>query len=147
MASVEHIGSTAVPGLAAKPIIDIMPGLETFDDGFACVSPLEVLGYEYRGENGIPGRHYFDHFDKSGAQASGIQHVHMLVVGSESWTRHVLFRDYLRTNSDEARRYARLKRSLAERYTQDREAYTEGKTAFIERALARAKTTERSAAP
>ena len=133
--SIEHIGSTAVPGL------------KRFEDGLASVAPLEALGYEYHGENGIPGRHYFDHFDKGGAQGTGIQHVHMLVVGSEEWTRHIVFRDYLRENSEEAEKYAQLKQSLAEQYGQDREAYTEGKTAFVERALARARTTERSPAP
>ena len=108
LASVEHIGSTAVPSLAAKPIIDVMPGLTTLEDGSGCVAPLEALGYEYYGENGIPGRHYFDHCDKGGAQGTGIQHVHVLVVGSEEWKRHILFRDYLRANPDEAKKYAQL---------------------------------------
>ena len=120
--SIEHVGSTAVPGLAAKPIIDIMPGVRSFEDGFACVEPLESIGYEYRGENGIPGRHYFNHYE-----GDRIQHVHMAAVGSDFWTRHVVFRDYLRAHPDVAQQYSELKYSLAERYQTDRVAYTEAK--------------------
>ena len=146
LVSIEHDGSTAVPDLAAKPIIDIMPGIRRFEDGFDCVSPLEALGYEYNGEHGIPGRHYFDHFDKDGAQGTGIQHVHMVVAVSELWAKQILFRDYLRANSREAAIYARLKRSLAERYRNDREAYTEAKSDFVAGALRRAKAWDRRAA-
>ncbi len=135
LVSIEHVGSTAVPALAAKPIIDIMPGIRRFEDGYECVAPLETLGYMYQGENGIPGRHYFDHFDEDDARGTGIQHVHMLVGGSDPWTGHILFRDLLRANPHEAEQYARLKRSLAERYRHDREAYTEAKSTFIKGAL------------
>ena len=138
--SIEHIGSTAVPGLAAKPIIDIMPGIRRFDDGFDCVAPLEAVGYSYHGEGGIPGRHTFNHMDRDGAQGTGIQHVHMVTVESEFWTDHLLFRDYLRANPDHADKYARLKRSLAERYRNEREAYTESKSGFISDTIARAKS-------
>ena len=129
--SIEHVGSTAVPGLAAKPIIDIMPGIRRFEDGFECVPPLEALGYEFRGENGIPGRHYFDHFDRDGSQGTGIQHVHMVTMDSEFWTDQLLFRDYLMANPEHAEKYAQLKRSLAERHRNEREDYTEGKSDFI----------------
>ena len=137
--AIEHIGSTAVPGLAAKPIIDLMPGIRRLEDGLACVAPLEALGYEYRGENGIPGRHYFNHYDKGGVQGTGIQHVHMVVAGSELWANHILFRDYLRAYPHEAERYSRLKRSLAERFRDNRERYTDAKTGFVADALERAK--------
>ena len=133
--SIEHIGSTVVPGLAAKPIVDIMPGLQPLEDGYECVAPLEALGYEYSGENGIPGRHYFD---KYAAGDSRTQHVHMVVAGSDFWTRNILFRDYLRTHPGVAEEYARLKYSLAERYRSDRVAYTESKSGFIEGVLQRA---------
>ena len=136
LVSIEHVGSTAVPGLAAKPIIDIMPGIRRFEDGYECVAPLEALGYEYRGEYGFPGRYYFVKDDDEGKRE---QQLHMLVAGSDPWTRHILFRDLLRANPHEAEQYARLKRSLAERYRHDREAYAEAKTTFIEGALERAK--------
>ena len=144
LVSIEHIGSTAVPNVASKPIIDIMPGIRRFEDGFDCVAPLEALGYDCRGELGIPGRHYFVKNDVQGVRE---QQLHMVVVGTDFWAKKLLFRDYMRTNPDEANEYAQLKRSLAKRYRQDREAYTEGETVFIEGALARARTPERSAAP
>ena len=137
---VEHVGSTAVPGLAAKPIIDIMPGLKRFEDGHACVEPLQTLGYGYRGEGEIPGRYYFDH-----VEGSLVQHVHMVVTGSDFWTRAVLFRDYLRAHPDVAQEYSTLKYSLAERYRNDRVAYTEAKSDFIEGVLQRAGPPEHGA--
>ena len=133
--SIEHIGSTAVPGLAAKPIIDIMPGIRRFEDGYACVAHLEALGYDYRGENGIPERHYFDKVDELGHMEL---HAYMVVVGSNFWTPHILFRDYLRAHPSVAQEYSSLKYSLAERYGADRIAYTEGKSNFIEGVLKRA---------
>lgn len=129
--SIEHVGSTSVPGLAAKPIIDIMPGIRRFEDGFECVAPLEAIGYRFRGEDGISGRHYFDHFDEDGAQGTGIQHAHMVAMDSDFWTDKLLFRDYLRANPEHADEYALLKRTLAERHRNEREDYTEGKTDFI----------------
>ncbi len=130
--SIEHVGSTAVPGLAAKPIIDIMPGLRSFDDGHSCVELLEPIGYRYKGDNGIPGRHYFDY-----SGVDGTQHVHMVVIDSDFWTRQIRFRDYLRAHPDSAREYSTLKYSLAERFRNDRVAYTEAKTEFIEGVLRR----------
>ena len=135
LVSIEHVASTAVPGLAAKRIIDIMPGLRHFDDGHQCVAPLGELGYEYRGEYGVAGRHYFV---KSNAQGSRDQHVHMVVAGSDFWTRHLLFRDYLRVHSFVAREYGRLKYALARRYPGNRMAYLDGKSQFVESVLWRA---------
>lgn len=132
---VEHVGSTAVPGLAAKPIIDVQPGLRAFEDGFACVEPMQALGYEYRGEWGIAGRHYFVRDDADGLR----EHVHMLVVGSERWHEMPLFRDYLRAHAEEAREYERLKRELAGRFRLDRAQYTEAKAEFVGAVLARAR--------
>jgi GrpB-like predicted nucleotidyltransferase (UPF0157 family) len=135
LVGIEHIGSTSVPGLAAKPIIDVMPGLRRFEDGHACVAALEALGYVYRGEYGIPGRHYFV---SSNSQGRRDQHVHMLVVGSDPWTRHLLFRDYLRAHPAAALEYAALKRALAARHRWDMDAYADSKSGFVEDILARA---------
>jgi GrpB-like predicted nucleotidyltransferase (UPF0157 family) len=125
LATVEHIGSTSVPGLAAKPIIDIMPGLRRLEDGRHCIEPMQKLGYQYLGEYGIPERLYFN----KGVPRS--HHVHMFVVGHEHWDRHLLFRDYLRMHPEAAARYTALKRELVEKFRDDRDAYTEAKSEFV----------------
>ena len=132
---VEHVGSTSIPGMAAKPIIDVQPGLRTFEDGFQCVEPMRRLGYVSRGEWGMPGRHYFvrDHAD-------GLrEHVHMLVVDSERWHEMPLFRDYLIARPEAAREYEALKRRLAVEFGFDREQYTDAKAEFVQRVLAQAR--------
>ena len=129
VAGIEHVGSTAVPGLAAKAIIDIMVGIRELPVGERCVQPLESLGYEYRGDAG-PGRYYF----RKGNPRS--HQLHMDEHGSEFWQRHILFRDLLRKRPAVALEYAALKKELAVRYRTDRIAYMEAKTPFIESALA-----------
>ena len=133
--AIEHVGSTAVPGLGAKPIIDIMVGVRTLAEGEKCVMPLEGLGYEYRGEAGIPGRLFFRKF------TAGVRthHLHMVEQGSDYWERTILFRDYLRQHPQEAGDYYELKVRLAEQYGADREGYTEAKTEFVESVLTRAR--------
>jgi len=129
VASIEHIGSTSICRIAAKPIIDIGVGVEKIADGKRCVRPLENIGYEYRGEHGIAGRFYF----VKGEPRS--HHLHLVEMGSDFWRSHLLFRDYLRENQAIAEEYENLKKELAKRYAENREAYTNGKTAFIENAL------------
>ena len=137
--AIEHVGSTSVPGLGAKPIIDIMIGLRELTDHARCVAPLQSLGYEHKGEVGIPDRHYF----RKPVLGPRTHQIHMVEHGSDFWVRHLLFRDYLRANPDKAAAYDRLKRELAERFGTDREGYTEAKTEFIRsaEAKARARTT------
>jgi GrpB-like predicted nucleotidyltransferase (UPF0157 family) len=130
---IEHVGSTAVPGLDAKPVIDIMVGVAGREDGERCVAPLEGLGYEYLGEYGIPGRLYF----RRGVPRS--HQIHMVEKDGEFWERLLLFRDFLRTHSDAVEEYQQLKRELATRFRDDREAYTEAKTAFIRSVEAQAR--------
>lgn len=122
---VEHIGSTAVPGLIAKPVIDLMPLLKCFDDGYACVAPMRALGYWYAGEFGIAGRHLFI----KGSPRT--HHAHMLVEGSIEARRHVAVRDILRTHPEMSARYAALKQELAPRFGDDREGFAEAKGAFM----------------
>jgi len=131
---IEHVGSTAVPGLGAKPVIDIMAGVRAFADGERCVAPLEALGYLYKGEADVPGRHYF----RKPLDGPASYHIHMAELGGDFWRRHLLFRDYLRAHPDAARDYYELKLRLAEEHRLDRLAYTEAKTGFIESALAEA---------
>jgi GrpB-like predicted nucleotidyltransferase (UPF0157 family) len=125
---IEHVGSTAVPGLAAKPVIDIMVGSRSIEeDSPTLVGGLTRIGYEYRGEAGVPGRLFSRKF-RGGERT---HHLHLFELGGEEWDRHLLFRDYLREHPGAAREYARLKRDLAARFRDDREAYTDAKTAFI----------------
>ena len=129
---VQHIGSTAVPGLLAKPVLDIGVAVWDFDEAFTLIEPLEMLGYRYRGEYGIARGHYF---------VKGLprtHHLHMLEERSLEWRNHLLFRDYLRTYTETAATYQALKMQLAERFPGDRDAYTEGKHAFIQDILNRA---------
>jgi GrpB-like predicted nucleotidyltransferase (UPF0157 family) len=135
LVAIEHVGSTSVPRLAAKPILDIMPGLAKLDDGPATVEPMRRLGYEYFGEFGIPGRFYFTRSHDGRC----VVHVHMFVAGSEEWQRHLVFRDYLRQHAELAAEYEALKRALSARCRPDRTAYTDGKTEFIRSVVERAR--------
>ncbi len=128
----EHTGSTAVPGLAAKPVLDILVG-RIENDRSVAIAALQAGGYEYRGEQGIVDRDFF----RRGVPRQ--YHLHLTQVGSHFWHDHRTFRDYLRTHADAAESYAALKRELASRYPRDRPAYIEGKTAFVDAILAAAR--------
>ena len=129
---IQHVGSTSVPGLVAKPIIDIGVAVAHYEEASACIPQVEALGYEYRGELGIPCRHYFTKGDPRRF------HLHMVEIASAEWQNLLLFRDYLRQHPQEAEEYVQLKMQLAERYPRDREAYLEGKAVFIEGVLQQA---------
>lgn len=134
---IQHIGSTSVPGLGAKPIIDIMIGIHELSLVDNCVQPLQSLGYEYLGEFGIPGRYYFR--KPSGALTTHrTHHIHMVETNHDGWKRNILFRDYLRTHREDAKQYENLKRALAKQFGSDREGYTDAKTEFIEAVLVQA---------
>ena len=122
-----HIGSTSIPGIAAKPIIDMLPTVRRCEDGCACVAPLAALGLEYLGAYGIEGRHYFRSTDPPR------HHLHMFAADHPEVGRHLRFRDYLRANPEEARAYQALKRSLAAQYVDDVDGYADAKTAFCNR--------------
>ena len=124
---VHHVGSTSVPGLAAKPILDIMPVAANPDHGENAVEPMTALGYRYRGENGLPGRFYFDKI----VEGRTVVHCHMYPQDHSDVRKLVAFRNQLRTDSAMARDYERLKRELALKYRDDRPTYTDAKGAFI----------------
>src|SRR5256714_5684284 len=126
---IQHIGSTSIPGMPAKPILDIGIAVANFEEAVRGVPPMEQLGYTYKGENGIPRRHYFVKGDPR------THHVHMVEIESEGWRNHLLFRDYLIRNPDTAREYARVKQELAKQFATEREAYQAGKDHFIKGAL------------
>ena len=127
LGAIYHIGSTSVPGLLAKPTIDIL--IEVTD--LARVDELNAamidLGYEARGENGIAGRRYFMRAEKGMHRV----HVHVFQVGNPEIQRHLAFRDFLRRHPDMAEAYGDLKEELAIRFVLDAEAYTNGKEAFV----------------
>jgi GrpB-like predicted nucleotidyltransferase (UPF0157 family) len=129
---IEHFGSTAVPGLAAKPIIDILIAVSSLARAKATmVEPITGLGYLYWAENPKIDRMFF----VKGMPPHGerrTHHVHITEPGGEMWQRRLAFRDYLRANPGEARRYEALKRHLATRYPGDRERYTDAKTEHVE---------------
>ncbi len=128
--ALEHVGSTAVPGLAAKPVLDLMGGAPAGIALLDYVPALVAAGYVHRGPQGIPEREFFRRGDPRA------QHLHLVAHDGTFWREHLAFRDALR--ADPARRdaYAALKRALAERFPRDREAYTEGKTAFVRAVVA-----------
>lgn len=138
--AIEHIGSTSVPGLPAKPIIDMMGLVPSFDAGRHLVVPIRSLGYLYYGENEIPRRHYFDLEDENGRD---VVHLHVLEEGSADARNHVLFRDYLRAHKDARDAYAALKYELIAKYAHDRRTYTDQKADFIGTILAAASTVGR----
>jgi len=128
-AEIEHIGSTAVNGLAAKPVIDIMIGLPDFSIADSLAPRIETLGYEYikKYEDEMPFRRYF----MKNLEGVRTHQIHMVETGSEFWTRHLLFRDYLRQNPEAANSYAALKKQLAAREWEDVNEYADAKTTFI----------------
>jgi GrpB-like predicted nucleotidyltransferase (UPF0157 family) len=136
VADIQHIGSTAVPGLAAKPVIDMIIGLRRILDAQDCIMPIEAMEYEYvpEYEKEFPERRYF----RKNTSAVRSHHIHMVEIGSDFWERHLLFRNYLREHPETAHDYAALKRKLAITFENDRKGYTDGKTEFIEGILARA---------
>ncbi|MGW8724773.1 GrpB family protein [Streptomyces sp. NPDC055808] len=128
---VEHVGSTAVPGLSAKPVIDIDVVIPTRASMPEAVEALRELGYAHEGDMGIPGREAF-----AAPAGTPVHHLYVCAADSPELARHLAFRDFLRTHADSARRYDELKRDLAARYRHDRAAYSTGKTAFVEGVLA-----------
>lgn len=130
---IEHIGSTAVPGLAAKPVLDLMLGMDDIARYADCVIPLVALGYEHLGEHGIAGRHFFT---RDAADGTRTHHLHLVARGSDLWARHLAFRDALRADATRRDAYAELKHRLAAVHAADRTAYTDAKSNFIAGTLA-----------
>lgn len=132
---IHHIGSTAVPGLAAKPVIDLIPIVRDLEELDRLRPRLESLGYRWRGENGLPGRHYFTLDDAEGARAA---HLHAYEAGHPDIARHLAFRDWLRVHPGEARAYAVEKRRARDLHPGDSWAYSGEKSAWVRAAEGRA---------
>jgi GrpB-like predicted nucleotidyltransferase (UPF0157 family) len=136
---IHHVGSTAVPGLDAKPVIDILVGVRDLASSRACFEPVAQLGYMYAPYL-IEEMHWFCKPDPS----RRTHHLHLVPADSQCFREELAFRDCLRAHPDTAAEYAGLKYRLAVRFEHDREAYTDAKAGFIRDVLAR---TEAQAAP
>ena len=127
--AVHHIGSTAIPGVHAKPIIDILLVVDSVTALDEKQAAIEAMGYRTLGEFGIPGRRYFPRDDAFGNRT---HQVHAFENGSAQIKRHLAFRDYMIAHPAAAQEYSDLKRELAAKHADDSESYMDGKEAFIE---------------
>jgi GrpB-like predicted nucleotidyltransferase (UPF0157 family) len=130
-----HIGSTAIPEIMAKPIIDLLVEVRDLGEVDALDEKMKRHGYLPKGEFGIPGRRYF----RKGTEAHHTHHVHIFQTGDPHIERQILFRDYLRAHPDEAQAYSQLKESLAIKFQEDPEGYMDGKDDFIKKIEEKAK--------
>jgi GrpB-like predicted nucleotidyltransferase (UPF0157 family) len=140
LVGLEHFGSTAIPGMAAKPIIDILVAVKSLTEArLKAVEPLQRLGYIFWAENPKTDRMFF----VKGMPPYGerrTHHIHVVEPATEPWLQGLPFRDYLRAHSGEVQRYEHLKRHLAIQYQGDREAYTAAKAGFVEEILLKARS-------
>lgn len=130
---IHHVGSTSVPGLDAKPIIDILVGVRDLEASRVCFAALAALGYRY-----APYRTEEMHWFCKPHPARRTHHLHLMPAGSERFRDELDFRDYLRNHSDAAAAYASLKHRLAKQFEHDREGYTDAKSDFVSSILERA---------
>jgi len=130
--AIEHIGSTAVPGLGAKPIIDIMAGVNQKGDADECLLPLQKIGYT--DVTPEPDNSEWSYCLGKGAHSVGY-HLHLVKFPGDRWNRQLFFRDYLRSHPEVAKEYFILKKKLSKKYGIDRVGYTDAKTVFIEKVI------------
>ena len=130
----EHVGGTSIPGMCAKPVLDIAAGRPPGSSPRDYVAALERAGYEDRGERGVPGRQFFC---KGQPRA---YHLHLVVADGPLWRDYLAFRDHLRLDAEAAREFGDLKRALAARFSRDREAYMKAKSSHVEEVLRQARS-------
>jgi GrpB-like predicted nucleotidyltransferase (UPF0157 family) len=128
VAAVHHIGSTAIPRIHAKPIIDILVEVKDIARVDEQGTAMESLGYEVMGEFGISGRRYFRKDNQEGIRT---HHIHTFAIGSDQVNRHLAFRDYMIAHPEDAQSYSDLKCSLAREYPTNIDGYMNGKDEFI----------------
>lgn len=126
--ALHHIGSTAIPDIYAKPIIDVLVEVRDITEIDGQGSAMQSLGYEVMGEFGISGRRYFRKDDQKGIRT---HHIHVFEAGSAEVVRHLAFRDFMIAHPEEAQNYSELKRKLAEEHSQSADGYIDGKDGFI----------------
>jgi len=127
---VEHIGSTSVPGLIAKPVIDIMFGVKSLEESRPAIDILVKSGYKY-----FPYKEDVMHWFCKPSDAFRTHHLHLVPYESQLWQERIQFRELLLSNQEVANEYSALKKELAARHKEDREAYTQAKWPFIQRVL------------
>jgi GrpB-like predicted nucleotidyltransferase (UPF0157 family) len=132
---IHHVGSTAVPGLSAKPVIDLDIILNDYSQLNLAIDKLNESGYLYKGEMGITGRHAFSAMD---CEVKFLHHLYICDPDSDAFKNHICLRNFLRSNAKAAVHYGKLKQQLAESNGDDMNAYVQGKTAFITKILAEA---------
>ncbi len=135
LVKIHHIGSTAIPGIHAKPIIDFLVEVKDINLVDKQTPVIEQLGYEAMGEFGLVGRRYFR---KESSPGIRIHHVHVYQIDSSEVERHLAFRDYIIAHPQEAEQYSQLKQKLAQKYPRDIEAYMDGKDQFVKQIEAKA---------
>lgn len=128
VSAVHHVGSTAIPGIYAKPVIDLLVEVRDLSEVDRRSPSMASEGYEVMGEYGIPGRRYFRKDDEAGVRT---HHVHVFEAGSAEVVRHLAFRDYMLAHPSDAQEYSELKRGLAQQHPQDMDGYIDGKDGFI----------------
>ncbi len=138
---IQHVGSTAIRKISAKPIIDLVIGVRNFEDIIAKTDALQATGVIFRGED-HPGQllYVMGDFEKD----TRTHHIHVVIWNGTEWNNYVNFRDYLNANPDKAQEYDALKQYLAERFAADRGKYTAGKQTMIDRCLAEAQVWRQS---
>ena len=130
---IEHIGSTSIPGIWAKPIVDILIGVKSLQLETFIIDKVIELGYEYFGEAGISGRFYFrKRFPEE-------YNVHITQIGNVIWNNNIILRDYLRNNKDEARKYSDLKQNIISQGVDTLLEYSDRKSSYISELLKKAK--------
>ncbi len=129
---IEHIGSTSIPGIWAKPIVDIMIGVKSMPPGKSLTDKVIKLGYENLGEAGVSGRIYFR------KRFPNAYNVHITQFGNQIWKNNILLRDFLRDNKDEAMKYSELKKFIISQGVNSLLEYSEHKAAFIKEILKKA---------
>ena len=135
LVDVHHVGSTSVPGLAAKPVIDLIPAVTDLASLDALRASVEKAGYEWHGEFGLSGRRYCTRSSQGGTR---LAQLHFFEVGSSHITRHLAFRDYLRSHPQVAQGYEREKSRARDLFPHDSHAYTDEKSAWVSQAELRA---------
>lgn len=136
---IEHIGSTSVPGLKAKPLLDIAVGIKGSYPLTDCIPIIESIGYTYRGEDDEIGYMFV-----RGPQDNRTHYLHVVRLGDSNWDRWLMFRDYLRANPDARQTYESEKTRLATLFEEDRDSYTSGKSRVIGDLLSKAKDVRNS---
>ncbi|MHA1222566.1 MAG: GrpB family protein [Candidatus Heimdallarchaeaceae archaeon] len=136
---IQHIGSTSIPEIVAKPILDLAIALDSLANMEKVIEKLEEIGYEYKGKQGDQERYMFVKQEKN----CTTHHLHVMEKDSLEWKKHVVFRDYLISHPSEAKKYEKLKIKLGKKYRKEREKYTEGKEKFIKKTLEKAKKKEK----